>query len=539
MADRRRLHSTHIGGKARCWNADGSPSGERASEFFAESTLAKVRAQTDGEGRSGDTTVDEESWAGPSAPFAAEAELALVIAFSADERARVGELAFTPASAPGPHFVLGRGPAVAADRYPRLVFGQQRPEGMESLAALSSPTLSRLQLAIHAHDDWLEVENVGRCPLLHNGAPVRTARVAAGDTLQLGRTLLLLCASRPSRLPRPAREYGTHAFGHPDAFGLVGESPALWKLRQQLAYVAARPGHVLLLGASGSGKELAARAIHGLSKPAGRALIARNAATIPESLADAELFGNAKNYPNPGMAARAGLIGEAHGGTLFLDEFAELSHAVQARLLRVLDAGEYQVLGESHARRSEFRLVAATNRPESAIKHDLQARFRFKIELPGLGARREDIPLLVGHLLARSAAHAHAEGDQAGRIGSEWIAARLAHDYAAHVRELDEQLTEALADAGHGGLLQRSQASAPPAAPQPQQSQQHSEPQPQHGALDPSAIQAMLDRHNGMIEATWRALGLKNRHALMRLVSKHGLEIRRRHRGSQDNGRQH
>jgi transcriptional regulator with GAF, ATPase, and Fis domain len=88
-------------------------------------------------------------------------------------------------------------------------------------------------------------------------------------------------------------------------------------------------------------------------------------------------------------------------------------------------------------------------------------------------------------------------------------------------------------------------ASAAPAGPQPQQSQQsqqpqqHSELQARQGALDPSAIQAMLDRHNGMIEATWRALGLKNRHALMRLVSKHGLEIRRRHRGSQDNGRQH
>src|SRR5690606_5383103 len=103
-------------------------------------------------------------------------------------------------------------------------------------------------------------------------------------------------------------------------FGIVGESPAAWALRDELAFVAARDLHVLLHGATGTGKELAARAIHGLGRSAGREMIARNAATLPAGIADAELFGNAKDYPNPGMRERPGLVGAADGSTLFLDE---------------------------------------------------------------------------------------------------------------------------------------------------------------------------------------------------------------------------
>ena len=117
----------------------------------------------------------------------------------------------------------------------------------------------------------------------------------------------------------------------------------------------------MLLGETGTGKELAARAVHRFSTRADRPLVARNAATMPAGLIDAELFGNARNYPNPGMAERPGLVGQADGGFLFLDEIGELPSELQAHLLRVLDAGgEYQRLGESRVRRSDFRLLAAT-----------------------------------------------------------------------------------------------------------------------------------------------------------------------------------
>jgi DNA-binding NtrC family response regulator len=295
---------------------------------------------------------------------------------------------------------------------------------------------------------------------------------------------------------------------------------------------------VLLLGASGTGKELAARALHRLSAAGARKLVARNAATIPDGIADAELFGNARNYPNPGMPQRHGLVGEADGSTLFLDEFAELSAAVQARLLRVLDEGEYQPLGEPSARRSTFRLVAATNRPESVLKPDLAARLRFRIELPDLGARREDIPLLVRHLLARASSQAGTSirDDEDSTLSCELIAESLQRSYATNVRELESWLAEKISVApGEGPILGRAAGAqrSPSASTLPPEAVPRREPSspgadPEGAELGAAEIQAMLDRHNGVIETTWRALGLKNRHALARLIAKHGLEIRKR-----------
>src|SRR5262249_46773968 len=148
----------------------------------------------------------------------------------------------------------------------------------------------------------------------------------------------------------------------------------------ELGMIAPRSGHVIVFGTSGTGKELVAAALHGLSGRSG-AFVARNSVTLPEALVDAELFGNLKGYPNPGMPDRAGLVGAAHGGSLFLDEFGELPLSAQAHLLRVLDAGEYQRLGETGVRRADFRLLAATNRAESAFRQDVLARFDFRLKL--------------------------------------------------------------------------------------------------------------------------------------------------------------
>src|SRR5262249_66785 len=162
-------------------------------------------------------------------------------------------------------------------------------------------------------------------------------------------------------------------------------TPLAWALRDTVAFAARAEGHVLVRGESGSGKELCATAIHRLSTRGERALVARNAATFPAGLVDAELFGNAKNHPNPGTAEREGegLVGEGDGGTLFLDEIGELPAALQAHLLRVLDRnGEYQRLGESRVRRADLRVVAATNRGVAELKHDFAARFTLAVEIP-------------------------------------------------------------------------------------------------------------------------------------------------------------
>ena len=185
----------------------------------------------------------------------------------------------------------------------------------------------------------------------------------------------------------------------------MGETPAGWALRDRIAFAAHADGHVLVHGESGTGKELCAAAIHGLSARFERSLVACNAVTFPTGLVDVELFGNAKNYPNPGTAERDGLIGEADGTTLFVDEIGELPATLQAHLLRVLDRkGEYQRLGEARVRCADLRVVAATNRAVTELKHDFAARFTLKVEVPPLSARAADVPLLVRHLLARVAA---------------------------------------------------------------------------------------------------------------------------------------
>lgn len=376
--------------------------------------------------------------------------LALVVLWCRDEPARAGEVLLIP---PGSPWIFGRGDVAAGER--RLGLVRQRPSGVEPTGPLLCPRISREQLELSVSVSGLPViTSTGRCPLVHEGSEVKHASPAPGDLLELKNELLFLCVRRPAEIPRPrgAADEPATPFGAPDTSGILGESPAIWALRAQIAAVARLATHVLVLGPSGSGKELVARAAHRLSPRGRRPLVARNAATIPEGLADAELFGNLRNYPNPGTPDRPGLVGEADGSTLFLDELGELPTALQARLLRVLDEGEYQRLGESTSRRTDLRLIAATNRPADALKHDVLARFSTRIHVPDLNARREDIPLLAAHLLRR---HAAADPEIAARffpggvaahpprLSPALVAALVRHTYTTHVRELDALLVQA------------------------------------------------------------------------------------------------
>jgi two-component system response regulator HydG len=461
---------------------------------------------------SSETTIPERSDT-PVAPQSSRTALVLVVAWCGEETSRVGEVLLSPPGPPGPTVWLGRGPSVPGQP-PKAPLGQQRPGQWIASAALALPAISRYQLALTAPDhagERLRIRNEGRCALLVNDAPADGADLQAGDLVQLGKQLLFVCARRAlGPAPDGAAPAG-FPFGAADAHGLVGESQAAWDLRAQVAQIAGKPGHVLITGESGSGKELVAQAIHALSPRSGRRLVARNAATLPAGLIDAELFGNARNYPNPGMAERPGLIGDAHQSTLLLDEFAELPRDAQAHLLRVLDAGEYHRLGESQTRISSFRLIAATNRDPAALKHDLLARLHFHVAVPSLDARRDDIPLLARHLL-QSAPELAGLGRA---IPLRLMSQLLRHHYQTGVRELRTLLWQAL---GRGEPLP---ASAPRAdTPRPARA----------GPSSPTAdqVRRSLDENNGVLERTWRALGLKNRFALLRLVKRYDLEIRRR-----------
>jgi len=424
--------------------------------------------------------------------------------------------------------ILGRGAGRADDDLVRLSASLRRPGENRRLPPFENASLSRAQLEVTPRPNGFFLRNVGKCSLSINGTPAQTGAVSDGDLVQIGQQLLLLCASH-RQVSAPAEPVPVHGFGEPDALGIVGESSAVWRLRRELAFAAAHSGHVLILGASGTGKELAANAIHVLSR-AGKPWVARNASTLPEALVDAELFGNARNYPNPGMPERAGLVGSADRGTLFLDEFAELPLSVQTHFLRVLDDGEYQRLGESGTRRAGFRLVAATNRPVSDLRTDLLARFSFRIELPELRARREDIPLLARHLLKTLL-----QGDSALRarfstsggapvLGPEFMAALVQRRLSGNVREVRNLLWDALGKSENGVL-------PPPPPEEPLRESAPSEPPSElerpGDELDAERVRAALVANGGSIEKTWRTLGLSSRFALMRLMKKNAIQIQK------------
>jgi transcriptional regulator with GAF, ATPase, and Fis domain len=195
------------------------------------------------------------------------------------------------------------------------------------------------------------------------------------------------------------------------AFGeLVGQGPALEALARQIDLVAQTDAAVLVLGESGTGKELVAREVHRRSKRAGKPLIKVNCAAVPRELYESEFFGHARGSFTGALRDRAGRFELADGGTLFLDEVGEIPLELQAKLLRVLQEGELERVGEERTRKVDVRLVAATNRDLRAeaeagrFRQDLFYRLSvFPVELPPLRKRVEDIPLLAEHFLALSA----------------------------------------------------------------------------------------------------------------------------------------
>ncbi|MEZ4320752.1 MAG: sigma 54-interacting transcriptional regulator [Myxococcota bacterium] len=449
---------------------------------------------------------------------------ALALVWSLEEPHRVGERIVLADRSP---VVIGRGERQADDPAPRAAPVRMRPGRNETQGAFASRTLSKVQAIVERRGTQVRVSNVGRAALRIGSSDVTEGTLGVGELLTIEGRMAWLCIDSPSIFPE-LPDVPLHRFGEADALGLVGESEAMWALRGQLAFVGARRAHVLIGGPSGSGKELAARAMHTLSGRRRGPWVDRNAATMPEGLVDAELFGHARNYPNPGTPERTGLIGEADGGTLFLDELGELPESVQAHLLRVLDEGRYQRLGESRTRTADLRLVAATNRPLSALKHDLGARFKLRVEVPGLEARREDVPLLQQHLLRRILDEDSGLRDRFGterpRFGLHFTTAALQHPWTTHARELDAWIWRGLAEC-HEGWIELATTPAPgasePDVPEGWQGWVGADP----ASIPAGAVQACLEAHNGSQELTWQALGLNSRHVLRRLIARHHIAV--------------
>ncbi len=229
---------------------------------------------------------------------------------------------------------------------------------------------------------------------------------------------------------------------------IVGASPALRRVLAQIEKVAPTDSTVLLLGETGTGKELLARAIHKRSARASRAMINVNCAALPETLIASELFGHEKGAFTGALSRRKGRFELADGGTLFLDEIGDLPADVQVALLRVLQEGEFERVGGSETLRVDVRLVAATNRDlEEAIRDgrfrsDLYFRLNiFPIHVPPLRDRREDVPILVEYFAARHGARLGKRFRHVDRRGMDML---RGYTWPGNVRELENVVERAV-----------------------------------------------------------------------------------------------
>ncbi len=231
----------------------------------------------------------------------------------------------------------------------------------------------------------------------------------------------------------------------PGALGMVGHSAAFTRMLDLINRVALAMTPVLLLGESGTGKELAAQAVHTLSPRRDMPFVPVDCSGMTESLFESELFGYEKGAFTGASQRKSGLVEAAAGGTLFLDELGDIPLHLQVKLLRLLESGTYRRVGGVEILRADFRLVCATHRDLMAMVED--GRFRrdlyyrlatFPIRLPALRERREDLPLLIEHLLARLAP------ERPLRLDTDSLKWLMGHDFPGNIRELRNLLERAM-----------------------------------------------------------------------------------------------
>jgi two-component system, NtrC family, response regulator HydG len=312
----------------------------------------------------------------------------------------------------------------------------------------------------------------------------------------------------------------------PDASldALVGASRAMAKVKDLIQRAAAAEGTVLITGETGTGKELAARAIHAGSPRASKPFVAVNCAALTESLLEAELFGHAKGAFTGAAGARAGLIEHAELGTLFLDEIGTLSKGLQAKLLRALESGEIRRIGENDSRHVDVRFVAATNidlkvaTASGEFRSDLYYRVHVHhVNMPPLRERAGDIPLLVTHFLARNG-----RGTAVATCSDAAMEILSAYTYPGNVRQLEHIVQRAVATARTSELMPDDlpeELLAEPAGP----SAAEGTVAAAREKAEREMIVATLARHRGEIGATARELQV-SRTTMWRLMKKHGIE---------------
>ena len=307
---------------------------------------------------------------------------------------------------------------------------------------------------------------------------------------------------------------------------LTSRSPLMQRVFEVLPAIAASPSTVLLLGETGTGKELVARTIHSLSPRNKGPFVAVNCGALPDTLLESELFGYKAGAFTGAQKNKPGRFAMARGGTIFLDEIGEVSPALQVRLLRVLQERTYEPLGATRSEVADVRVVAATNKDlteqvrQGLFREDLYYRMNVvRVELPPLRRRKEDIPLLANQFIAR---FNRLQQKSVQGIATEALSLLMAHDWPGNIRELQNTIERAfiLCGSGHIGIphLQRELITHGTVA------DTTGEVRSAHDVLDAQAIHTALERNAYNRLAAAHELGI-HKTTLFRKMKRLGIAL--------------
>jgi len=363
---------------------------------------------------------------------------------------------------------LGEG-VIITDRESRILYANSRIECLtayprsELIGAISYELLSpkgewprmrrRLKERLAGKEESYEYEHVRKDGESH-WISVRALPYRNGRGEIVGTIGLLSCIKERKTLEFENEYLQEELRGNYRA--ILGNSPALKKVLAQIEMVAPTNASVLILGESGTGKELVARAIHDRSPRKNASLVRVNCASVPRELFESEFFGHARGAFTGAVRDRVGRFELAHNGTLFLDEIGEVPLELQSKLLRVLQEGQFERVGEERTRTVDVRIIAATNREledevtAGRFRQDLYYRLSvFPIDLPPLRDRGEDVPTLAQHFLEQSARKL---GVAAPRLSSTQVKELQSYDWPGNVRELQNIIERAVIRSGNGHL---------------------------------------------------------------------------------------
>jgi PAS domain S-box-containing protein len=306
---------------------------------------------------------------------------------------------------------------------------------------------------------------------------------------------------------------------------IVSKSPAMQKIFEVIPLVANSQSNVIIEGESGTGKELVARAIHNLSSRRDRPFVAINCAALPDQLLESELFGYKKGAFTDAKKDKPGRFTVAEGGTILLDEIGDLSPAMQVKLLRVLETKEFTPLGDNATVKTDFRVIACTNKnlarevQKKRFRSDLYFRLNVvRLSLPLLAERREDIPLLVNHFIERFNAM---QGRRIARCSERVMAALMGYSFPGNVRELENAVEHAFVVC-IGDTIQLEDLPSHIIAAVTEAAAQ---PKPRFLPLDTAeaeTIRSVLAKHFGNRNRTAAELGV-SRNTLWRKMKKFGI----------------